>query len=140
MLITLKNLHLAAPQQVLDQAFNHLMTQKQQSAIFDEWGNMKACKYRMEDSSLKCGAGIFIAEDEYNPRMEGCTWNGLVESGFVPTNAHKKLIMDIQGIHDSWAVEFWPDHFMTLTRRYDLAYPILLAEQENAHKDPLGML
>jgi hypothetical protein len=133
-MISIKNLAQATAQQVLDQAFNHLMTQNQKAAYFDDFGKMISCKYRMKKSPLKCGAGCFIAEEEYDERMEGQTWNGLVEMGLVNTEAHLKLIMDIQAIHDSFSVESWPDHFMRLAERHNLIYPMVLTDPVNVYK------
>lgn len=104
MLVTLKTLPQATPQQVFDQVVTHMRTQKVQALKAD--GD---CVYRA--GTLKCAAGCLIADDEYIPEMDGMgaddagdnlgsNWYGLVRRKLAP-DVHRSLICDLQQIHDS---------------------------------------
>jgi hypothetical protein len=93
-MITLATLDKATAQEVLDQAVTHLLTQNAKSVVGGH------CAYR-GDNRLKCAAGCFIADDEYEPEMERKSWYGMVTSGYVPTAAHKTLMQDLQCAHDN---------------------------------------
>lgn len=56
--ITLSNLHEATAQQVFDQAALHLLTQNRKSKEDTK------CAYRTKEG-LRCAAGCFISEEEY---------------------------------------------------------------------------
>lgn len=107
-MITLKNLGEATPIQVFNQAKEHLLKQGERSV------SDLNCMYR-SDNGLKCAAGCFIADEEYNEWMEGKTWDVLVNNlpGRFPhmfgydTSSHKALIYQLQIIHDSCGPEDW---------------------------------
>jgi hypothetical protein len=103
-MITLKTLHLATAQEVFDQVAKHLLTQGCKSESLDDSG-LQTCKYRGENGT-SCAAGCLIADDEYDPEMEGHTWKCLKEYGFVGEH-HYYLIADLQFIHDYYPPSEW---------------------------------
>lgn len=110
--ITLKNLHKATAQEVLDQVAEHLLTQQEQSK------QLLACYYR-GDNGMKCAAGCLVADDEYVPEMEGKDWAELQEDGMVP-NSHMELIQSLQNIHDRHDVEYWQSSLIDLYKELNL--------------------
>ena len=72
-MITLKNLGEATPIQVFNQAKEHLLKQIKKS---ESGGYRSFCMYRGPDG-LKCAAGCFIADDEYDEGMERLDWGGI---------------------------------------------------------------
>ena len=97
-MITLKTLPQATEQEVFDHVSKHLLKQGERSR--DESGG---CLYRHED--LKCAAGCLIGDDEYDPNIEGFTWETLSRKKF-PKN-HADLIETLQFIHDAEPVKNW---------------------------------
>ena len=117
-MITLKTLSQATAQEVFDQITQHLL--KQGKAARSATG---ACRYRTETAEgvLKCAAGCLIADEEYDPFVEGTAWNDLVNGRKVPS-AHCKLIRDFQIIHDSIIPGDWLSSFKDIAARHDLKY------------------
>jgi hypothetical protein len=76
-MITLKTLKNSTDQEVFDQVANHLLTQNKRSVSATD---NTLCVYRSPDG-LKCAAGCLIADDEYDPRMEGSNWKEMYERG-----------------------------------------------------------
>lgn len=114
-MITLKTLHTATAQEVFDQAVNHLRVQGKRSAL-DPLVLSESCLYRSEDG-LKCAAGCFIADDEYEPEMEGKSW---IHEMFP--EAHRDLIQSLQTIHDHNHINKWEMKFEELAKEYNLEY------------------
>lgn len=106
--ITLKNLHEATAQEVFDQCAVHLLTQKEKCEIEGD-----GCKYRI--GNLKCAAGCFIDEDEYNVNMEGKIWSMLN----VP-DSHNSLINKLQLIHDCNKPEHWKERLILFCKKENL--------------------
>ena len=98
-MVTLKTLAQATGQEVFDQVATHLLTQMKRSAYLD------GCLYRSPDG-LKCAAGCLIAEDEYDPEMEGHGWVYLVDR-FGFTQSHESLIQQLQDVHDTYQPQDW---------------------------------
>lgn len=117
-MITLKTLPQATAQEVFDQIVQHLL--RQGKAAKSATG---ACKYRAEtvEGILKCAAGCLIADDGYDPLMEGTTWDDLMTDRKVPS-AHCDLIWDAQIIHDSVLLEDWPSSFKEVAAKHGLKY------------------
>ena len=120
-MITLKTLAEATEQQVFDQAVNHLLTQNARAM------NGGSCMYRNQ-AGLKCAAGCFIGDDEYDARrMENMIWGSLVIDGIAP-DKHKVLISELQGLHDGSNTEFWVGELKEIAEKYDLKMPDLPAQ------------
>lgn len=118
-MITLATLDQATPQEVFDQAKNHLLTQNKKALRLLNSGDTR-CAYRSPDG-LKCAAGCFIADDEYVSNMEGMLWGTLVgylEYGF----AHFELIADLQSIHDQCDPLQWVESLQGVANKYNLLY------------------
>jgi hypothetical protein len=111
-MITLKNLNEASEQEVFDQVATHLLTQKKRSAVGEK------CKYRTEDG-LKCAAGCLMADDEYDPEIEGCEWYGALSLiTYGGGRNHSALISDLQQIHDSIIPQDWFEELDYLASDY----------------------
>lgn len=116
-MITLATLKDATEQEVFDQAVNHLLTQNEKS-MSDYYEGV--CAYRGEDG-LKCAAGCFISDNEYNTSMETSTWSQLVNAGRV-TECHGILIGRLQYIHDSYDIDKWKFQLMDLAKEIGLTF------------------
>ncbi len=119
-MITLKTLSQATEQEVFDQVAEHLLKQKQKSEIIDDTGTSRGCRYKTS-GDLKCAAGCLISDDEYNEKMEGLEWGGLVMRGVVPAT-HDVLIDKLQFIHDSNFINEWKYALQNLAESYKLEW------------------
>lgn len=119
-MITLATLKDATEQQVFDQVVRHLLKQKARS----EGGGY--CQYR-GPGGLMCAAGCLIADHEYTPEMDdfakGSDWAALVEDDIIPTNAHKKLIIALQQLHDTKEPHNWEDELRMFAVKNKLVMP-----------------
>lgn len=118
-MITLATLKDATEQEVFDQAVNHLLTQNEKSmSDVIEY----SCAYRGLNG-LKCAAGCFISDEEYNSSFELNTWSQLVGTGRVPKN-HCDLIGRIQDIHDTFSADNWKGLLINLAKERGLKWNI----------------
>jgi hypothetical protein len=115
-MITLKTLHEATAQQVFDQAVTHLRTQGKRAVIHSNIGGSR-CRYRTS-SGLKCAAGCFIADDEYDPEMEGRSFTSVL----FPDTINKNLICELQTVHDNFPPEDWEQQFERVAKQFNLIY------------------
>jgi len=115
-MIDLSNLAEATEQEVFEQVKNHLLTQGKKSESVERG----ICFYKNEEG-LKCAAGCLIADHQYMPEMEANMWTSLVVQEIVPS-AHSKLIRSLQKVHDSFAVETWPNELREVAVKYNLQY------------------
>lgn len=122
-MITLKNLSEATAIDVFNQVKEHLLKQGKRSAS----GHL--CMYRGDDG-LKCAAGCLVADDEYDPAMEGNNWKGALDElkkarkVYPGMSKHSKLIEKLQFIHDrrisfDWEVELNKLEIDVLAGKYD---------------------
>lgn len=91
-------------QDIFDKVVAHLRSMPRRSMLRDEY-----CAYRSPDG-LKCAIGCLIADDEYDPKMEGLTVRALMEDGFLPHVPAdcKELLSALQRVHDlphNWNTE-----------------------------------
>lgn len=121
-MITLKTLPQATEQEVFDQAAHHLLTQKESCTGIDG-----SCMYRYK--GLKCAGGCFIADDEYNPNMEGEGWFGLIGQNIAP-DEHDNLINSLQSLHDSESTENWEQELETLAKAFSLKPYVLKSKSK----------
>lgn len=77
--------------------------------------------YRGEDG-LKCAAGVFIGDDEYQENMEGKWWSTIAMEYGVPTQI-RFLVADLQLLHDETAVDEWSVALRSLAQSYALTMP-----------------
>jgi hypothetical protein len=78
----------------------HLAQQKRESAVIES--GSRSCRYRNENGD-RCALGIFIPDDAYSPKMEGCDVYGLVKSYWrLPEwiSDHVGLLDTLQQCHD----------------------------------------
>jgi hypothetical protein len=105
-MITLATLEHATAQEVFDQIAAHMLKQKARSMVEDD-----VCAYRGE-GGLKCAAGCLISDEEatrFKPgfNLNTLPWSCLVSRGMA-TDKHKRLISEMQAIHDN--PHFDPKH------------------------------
>jgi hypothetical protein len=113
-MITLKTLPQATAQEVFDQAARHLIKQGVKSEIEPGF-----CSYR--HGVLKCVAGCFISDDEYETVMEDKCYSTLVSMEIAPKE-HQKLISALQWIHDKSQVDEWVGLLRDLAESEGLVY------------------
>lgn len=113
-MITLKTLPQATAQEVFDQCATHLLAQGRKARTPEH----SDCVYRNADG-LKCAAGCFIGDDEYEPSFEGKTWYGLIRAHLVP-RVHPSLITDLQWVHDGTDVSEWPERLRRIAAYHHL--------------------
>lgn len=83
-------------QQIFDTVATHLLKQGKRATNLHG-----TCVYRGEGGT-KCAVGCLIADEEYNPKMEGCSVSVLWREGWLPERLkeHFHLLVDLQGTHD----------------------------------------
>jgi hypothetical protein len=118
-MITLATLPEATAQEVFDQSAIHLLTQNKKSSSYVPKKADGICKYRLGD--LKCAAGCFISDEEYNSSFEGKSWTTLHKEKLVPSN-HYLLIKDLQEIHDEYSPDKWKELLKNLAEYEDLTF------------------
>lgn len=121
-MITLKTLPQATAQEVFDQVARHLLTQNEKSS--DDSG----CVYRTADG-LACAAGCLMADDEVDDEWNAdVAWAELVERGVAPKE-HQDLIEDLQGAHDSFPTQAWPERLKAIADNYGLSTAVTYTTQ-----------
>ena len=108
MKISLANIHLASEQEVFDQVATHLLTQNKRSLLRRLSAETSACRYRADN--LTCAAGCLISNAEYIPACESNDWNGalaIYTTSYPMCATHKKLITELQHIHDRNEPDKW---------------------------------
>ena len=83
----------------------------------------KTCLYR-GPNGLMCAAGCLIPDDQYDPNMEGESWDNLVNIWNVVDKRHLNLIMSLQGIHDDWSAHKDIDRLLEAAERIAKQYKI----------------
>jgi hypothetical protein len=104
-------------QEVFDKVANHLLTQNQRCAIIN-YSSGLTCKYRL--NGMSCAAGCLIPDDCYHIDMEGDTWEGLIDAGFVEAR-HSDLIIALQNLHDRDDVEDWNTGLIEIANNFGLS-------------------
>ena len=117
-MITLKTLPKATAQEVFDQGAAHLLKQGVRSV-----SGGGSCRYR-GIQGRKCVGGCYIADDEYERRMEDISWDGLIHQTLktpVPRK-HAKLIRALQRIHDEDEPSYWKWSLRELAKKMRLKF------------------
>jgi hypothetical protein len=112
---------LDTPQKVFDHGAKHLLEQNE--AALSKYG---VCAYRGA-AGMACGAGCFIPDSEYQPKIEGASVRGLNErldfnpeiSSFIKEN--QNLLQDLQLTHDSSPPEYWLGNLKTIAETRGLS-------------------
>lgn len=104
-------------QLVFDTVAEHLLKQGERSIYEDSDGN-EACAYR-GDGGLKCAAGCLIPDEQYNLKMEGLSWTGLVLNERVSKHC-ESLITNLQLIHDNDTPDTWLSGLHKLAKNKNL--------------------
>lgn len=127
--------HVAKGQQhIFDVVSKHLITQGRRSVAKTKAnGGELICSYRGDDG-CKCAIGVLIADDEYEPELEGTVIGncnnqrvsarfrvmlGSVES--MLSGRMINLLDGLQAIHDSVNPIDWPEHLIELAKRFELS-------------------
>lgn len=108
-------------QELFDKVVAHARAQKCRSYDPDN-GN---CLYR-GPGGTKCFIGALIPDDKYDPKMDedrlaagaDCVREAAGYEGLSATN----LACQLQGIHDSRAVEVWEEQFQEVAKDFNLTY------------------
>lgn len=110
---------------IYDRVKAHLLAQNKRS--YDDTGRFQGngCRYRGPNGT-KCAIGGLIPDHLYNPSFEGKSVYGLI-SLFGTINVFgdnldtdARFLHDIQGIHDSYDPDEWPDQLNEFAERYEL--------------------
>ena len=104
-------------QEVFDKVVAHARQQGCKS--IDEEGRL--CLYR-DGLGNKCFAGIFIPDEIYNPKMEGCPIPQLVEDYNLFSEVDTDLLYSLQTIHDYTTATGWETRFKKLAEKRGLVY------------------
>jgi hypothetical protein len=110
--ICLANLHEKTAREVFDYISRHLLTQNEKAVA----PCSHRCVYRTSDG-LRCAAGCLIAPSEYKKDFEEKNWVLLVSRWQFPT-AHMGLITALQGLHDTWRPDQWPEKLAGVEKRF----------------------
>jgi len=113
-MITLKTLETANAQEVFDQVAAHLLKQNAQSKLNNR------CRYRGENG-MKCAIGCLMSDSEYNQEWEGINVYILSCQGMVSFN-HRKLLRELQWVHDEFKPEEWPKELERVAKEFDLEF------------------
>jgi len=104
-------------QEIFDKVAAHL--EQQRSTSIEEGGT---CMYRGAVGKM-CAIGCLIPDDKYNRQME---YQGVTGPDVKPVleelglYEHKKLLDDLQILHDKRDVQDWPDHLANIARIFEL--------------------
>lgn len=110
-------------QQIFDKSARHLLKQNKRS--YDHGRAM--CLYE-GPHGLGCAAAPFLqpsrraAMDSLQTDAPGGTaWLNLFESGWVPAK-NRKLVAELQGVHDDHMPDAWPQELRAFAIRHRLQY------------------
>lgn len=110
-------------QEIYDIVAAHMLKQNEKSTYYNNNSNINSCAYRGIDG-LKCAAGCLIPEEIYKSDFEGISWTSLIHSHDFPQD-HRKLIENLQHIHDSFSVDRWHSGLIDLAQMYSLNTDVL---------------
>lgn len=103
----------SSEQEIFDKMVLHLRTQncKSMHDIHAKFLNMvEKCAYRGKNDT-KCAVGCILDDRDYNVRMEGKSWQGLVEPSKGSKSIKTEIIIKMQKIHDAYNVKDWEIEF-----------------------------
>jgi hypothetical protein len=104
--ITIHNLATSSALEVFDFISNHLLTQREKSAVAGD------CLYKSPEG-LKCAAGCLIPDADYTEDIERIIWNEVAKTYNVEKH-HLDLIDRLQSVHDGLEEELWESELKRL--------------------------
>ena len=113
-------------QDIFDKVCNHLLSQGERSL-----GTDGLCRYRGEDG-FKCAVGAVIPDRLYLPEFERNNVIRLLKwyADKLPRwfKTHRKLLLDLQLLHDNTAPCHWKQALLDLGESYGLQIPPVLED------------
>lgn len=103
-------------QQVFDRVAERLLTQGERSM-----GPTGRCAYRADYSNNRCAAGWLISDDDYDERIEGTSWTGLVTDK-IAVRDHCHLIRQLQTMHDERPPYAWRSKLKYIATAHGLMF------------------
>lgn len=114
-------------QEIFDKAYTVILEQGIPSIDPD----MERCVYR-GPNGVRCVAGHFITDEEYNDRMEIFTADeGTVRDLFLDKNIDPGFMRSLQRIHDAGPsikdqfIPFWKEEMKKLAARFELSAEVI---------------
>lgn len=103
--ITMRTINECSEQEILKFVAYNLVKQNATSTRKRSDG-LPRCAYR-GDNGLKCAVGFCIEDDEYDQAMEGQSVDGAAFGQFEISYDRRRLLSELQGIHDSHPEDCW---------------------------------
>lgn len=104
-------------QEQFDKIAKHLLTQNARSV-----GVRDNCAYRGLNG-MKCAAGCMIPDEEYTTKMEGKAWNTVcMLRPKLAKLLDSRLGRALQGVHDGYPPEEWPERLRIVAEQFGLQY------------------
>ena len=132
-MITFATLKDATAQQVFDQSVSRILAQGEKCMADTYTG--PACAYRDDYWELACAAGHLMSDEEAKVLMlqlcnTGCgsdrAWHTITGEP-MEAMPHKKLVRELQGVHDGWPIKDWPEQFHHLAVSRNLNSDVITA-------------
>lgn len=122
-------------QEIFDKVATHLLTQNKKSYLpgYNNTSISKACAYRGEDN-CKCGIGILIPDDKYDPSLESKTVinNDVLlslEDGIDREDVEIiQFLSHLQCIHDLCPIEEWKFRLTVVAEDYGLSFASVIKD------------
>jgi hypothetical protein len=105
-------------QEIYNISVNHLRRQGKKS-LLKEGATM--CAYR-GIGGLMCAAGPFIPDDKYTSNLEQNSINDLYLQYGLFEDLNRRLLTDLQMIHDDYQPSAWEEEWERLAHKWNLAY------------------
>lgn len=123
-------------QEIFDRVAQHLLRQNSRSVLV---GKNDACRYR-GSAGLKCAIGCLIADEDYEPEMEGRspteTGGDLVSRWAQRMGFDIKFLRCLQAIHDTKLIGAWPNELRQLAAGKNLSADVVDKTMEEIRNDP----
>src|ERR1700722_11548321 len=114
-------------QEIFTIVSTHLRRQKYKSSEPDG-ANHYTCLYHDPDGG-RCAIGILISNTDYKPVYEHNSLDKLLELRLLPEHlheefwTHRRLLLDLQYMHDDMRIDKWEQRLRVLANRYSLQLP-----------------
>jgi hypothetical protein len=115
-------------QEIFNKVRNHLLTQNQKSIHpINRPDGSPNCQYKTE-TGLMCAIGCLFPEGFDTSEVEGCYAGNervvsiLLNSGILEKRSSRiiNLLVELQRIHDSYNVSYWPEKLKEIAAEYKL--------------------
>lgn len=108
-------------QEIFNKVVTHLRAQNCKSYL-----NYKGCRYRGPNGTM-CAVGCLIPNDIYSTAMEGGIISHIIGHFDFPLWMRDEetlgFLMELQNIHDNFAVENWESQFQSIATNHGLTLP-----------------